>query len=179
MLQKENTGLLIIDVQGKLARLVHQSEQMITQISKLIRGCKVLNIPIVWLEQYPQGLGETVSELKVLLEGNQPLEKFSFNAGDDKRIIQTIKESGRKQWLICGIEAHICVYQSAIGLQNNNYDIEVVTDCISSRTEESLTFAIQKLQSKNIGLTQVEMCLYELVKNSKMPVFKDILSIIK
>lgn len=179
MLLQENTGLLLIDVQGKLARMVHQSEQMIAQISKLIRGCQALSIPIVWLEQYPQGLGETVPELKALLEENKPLEKFCFNACDDKRITQTIKESGRTQWLVCGIEAHICVYQSAIGLKTQGLDVEVVTDCISSRTEESLKFAIQKMQSKDIGLTQVEMCLYELLKSSKASAFKDILNIIK
>ncbi len=179
MLQQENTGLILIDVQGKLARMMHESETLIKNITNLVKGAKALSLPIIWLEQYPKGLGETVPEIKSLLTDNKPIEKNTFSAFDDENIKKAIEVSGKKQWLICGIEAHICVYQTAMGFLANNYEVEVVTDCISSRAESNIKFATEKLQSKGVGLTNIEMCLYEMLKGSKHKNFKDILPLIK
>ncbi|MBL0737710.1 hydrolase [Flavobacterium sp. GN10] len=179
MLVQEKTGLIVIDVQGKLARIVHNSEKLIANLERLIRGCQLLSIPIIWAEQNPKGLGATIPELEMLLQDLKPIEKFSFNALDNETFKQAIIDSGRKQWLICGIEAHICVYQTVMGLLAYNFEAEIVADCISSRSEESILIALQKLQHKGVALTNIEMCLYELVKDSRREIFKEILTLIK
>ncbi|TDW47720.1 isochorismate hydrolase [Flavobacterium sp. 270] len=179
MLLQENTGLLLIDVQGKLARIVHDSEKLVFNLQKLIRGCQILKLPIIWVEQNPSGLGCTIPELEILLQNLKPIEKYSFNAFDNENFQQAIKETQRSQWLVCGIEAHICVYQTALGLLSNKFEVEIVSDCVSSRSEDSISLALKKLENKGASLTNIEMCLYELVKNSKNEIFKDILNLIK
>ena len=179
MLNQEKTGLIIVDVQGKLARIVHKSEALLSNIQALVQGCQILNLPIVWLEQNPQGLGQTVPELSELLKGSQPLEKTTFDACSNNSIVEAITESGVQQWLVCGIEAHICVYQTASGLLSRGYKVEVVVDCVSSRTKANVELALKKLQDKGASLTSLEMCLFELVKDARKEEFKQILSLIK
>lgn len=179
MLLQENTGLILIDVQGKLARIVDESERLVSNLEKLIRGCQILSIPIIWAEQNPKGLGATIPELQKLLAHQKPIEKYAFNAFENETFKQAITESGRKQWLICGIEAHICVYQTALSLLLDNYEVEIITDCVSSRSKESVDVALKKLENKGASLTNIEMCLYELVKDSRREIFKEILTLIK
>lgn len=179
MLAQENTGLIIIDVQGKLARIVNESEKLVSNLEKLIRGCQILSIPIIYAEQNPKGLGTTIPEIEKLLSHQKPVEKYTFNALENETFKKAILESNRKQWLICGIEAHICVYQTILGLLSHNFEIEVVADCVSSRSKDSVELALTKLQTKGVGLTNVEMCLYELVKDSRREIFKEILTLIK
>lgn len=179
MLVQENTGLIVIDVQGKLARIVNESEKLVSNLEKLIRGCQILSIPIIWAEQNPKGLGSTIPELGKLLTHQKAIEKNSFNAFENESFKQAILESGRQQWLICGIEAHICVYQTALGLLSHKFEIEIVADCVSSRSKESVNLALKKLQNKGASLTNIEMCLYELVKDSRREIFKEILTLIK
>lgn len=180
MLNTETTGIIMIDVQGKLAQTVNKSDKLISNIARLIEGAKILELPIIWLEQYPKGLGKTVSEIAdAMPEGLQPIEKFTFNCYADETVKQAVKASGRTQWLVCGIEAHICVYQTSMGLLSDNYHVEAVTDCISSRLKKNVKLATNKLQSKSVGLTNTEMCFYELLKSSKHDKFKEILSLIK
>lgn len=179
MLTQENTGLIIIDVQGKLARIVNESEKLVSNLEKLIRGCQILSIPIIYTEQNPKGLGSTIPEIGKLLSPQNPVEKYTFNALENEAFKKAILESNRKQWLICGTEAHICVYQTVLGLLSYNFEIEVVADCVSSRSKDSVELALEKLQNKGAGLTNVEMCLYELVKDSRREIFKEILTLIK
>lgn len=179
MLKQENTGLILIDVQGKLARIVNESEKLVQNLEKLIKGCQILSIPIIWAEQNPKGLGSTIPELSKLLENHQPIEKYTFNAFETENFRNEIINSGKKQWLICGIESHICVYQTAMGLLLDNFEVEIVADCVSSRSKENKTIALKKMQNKGASLTTAEMCLYELVKDSRRDVFKEILTLIK
>lgn len=179
MLNTENTGLIIVDVQGKLARMVYESESLITNITKLIKGCQILGLPIIWLEQYPKGLGKTVPEIAELLSHQTPMEKTYFNAIAENTIKNAIKAANKQNWLVCGIEAHICVYQTLMGLSKENYHVEVVVDAISSRKKESIDIALNKLAMNKISITNVEMCLYELMKNAQSEKFKDILRLIK
>ncbi|MBE8728248.1 hydrolase [Flavobacterium hungaricum] len=179
MLQLENTGLIVIDVQGKLARIVHESEKLIQNLEKLIRGCQILSLPIICAEQNPAGLGSTVPELQKLFANQKPIAKFSFNALENNLFKEAIIQSKRKRWIVCGIESHICVYQTVIGLLDASFEVEIAADCISSRTEENKILALNKLQNKGASITSVEMCLYELVKNSKNENFKEILNLIK
>lgn len=179
MLQQESTGLIIVDVQGKLLDVMHDNQRLLNNIQTLIAGCKILDLPIVWLEQNPQGLGQTDFKVSELLADYRVIEKYTFNACDNSRFINTVIEANVKQWLVCGIEAHICVYQTCLGLLAQQLEVEIVTDCISSRTKMNCDLAIQKLQSHGVNITSVEMCLYELLRDSRKAEFKQILSLIR
>lgn len=179
MLTKDNTGLIVVDIQGKLARLVDDSETLIANSAKLIKGAQVLGLPILWLEQNSEKLGPTVEELARLLEDQQPIEKFTFDGCAEPSFMQAVRESNVETWLVCGIETHICVYQTASSLKHQGYEVQLVQDCVSSRTPENRQLGISKLHSHGVELTGLEMCLYELVKDCRKPEFKDILSLIK
>ena len=104
---------------------------------------------------------------------------MTFNACLSPDVLAAINTSQVSNWLVCGIEAHICVYQTCLGLQQHDFSIEVVTNCISSRNEVEKHLAIEKMKSKGIGVTSLEMCLYELTENCEAPEFSQILSLIK
>lgn len=179
MLNQENTGLIVVDIQGKLARLVDNSEMMIANCEKLIQGAKLLGLPIIWLEQNPEKLGPTVEELGEHLTGNEPISKYTFNACAEANFIKAIEQSGKQSWLVCGIEAHICVYQTSSQLKKLGYDVHLVTDCITSRDPVNKALAIEKMSSSGIEITGLEMCLYELVKDCRAKEFKGILNLIR
>ncbi|WP_394248511.1 isochorismatase family protein [Vibrio profundi] len=181
MLTKDNTGLIIVDVQGKLASLVHESEVIIENTIKLVKGALALELPIIWLEQNPERLGPTVEGINSLLSdaGIEPISKFTFSGCSESKFNEAVSEANVDSWLICGIETHICVYQTAKTLTIEGHNVEVVSDCCSSRTPENKALALSKLQAEGVAVTGLEMCLYELVEDSRAPVFKEILSLIK
>lgn len=179
MLNQENTGLIVVDIQGKLARLVHDSNKLISNCEKLIKGINALGLPIIYLEQNPDKLGTTVDELQVLLAPQSPIKKFTFNAGATPEFMDVITTTNVSTWLICGIEAHICVYQTALHLHQFGLDVQLVCDCMSSRTLANKNIAINKLVNRGIDITSLEMCLYELVKDCTSTEFKEILNLIK
>ncbi|MGF1694361.1 hydrolase [Vibrio lamellibrachiae] len=179
MLDKNSTGLIIIDVQGKLAHSVHGSDALIANCATLVKGALALKLPIIWAEQIPEKLGATVEEIRSLLPDHHPIDKFTFSACDEPRFLDAIKSAGVDSFLICGIEAHICVYQTAAMLKEMGFDVEVVIDCVSSRIPENKALAINKLNGLGVQSTGLEMCLYELVKDSRANEFKQILKLIK
>ncbi|MGF1852027.1 isochorismatase family protein [Vibrio gigantis] len=179
MLMRQKTGLVVVDVQGKLARLVDESETLISNCRKLIKGAQVLGLPIIYLEQNPDKLGATVSELNDLLSDVEPVTKFTFNACDEPKFVEAVQAKDVETWLVCGIEAHICVYQTAMGLLELGCKVQVVGDCISSRTALNKDLAIRRLVAVGVQITGLEMSLYELVKDCRSPEFKLILSLIR
>lgn len=179
MLVKEDTGLIVVDIQGKLARLVHESNTLLSNCEKLIKGAQLLKLPIIVLEQNPEKLGPTVDEITLLINNADPISKFSFNACEEPKFIEAVRAKNIDTWLVCGIETHICVYQTAIGLLDRGYNVQLVSDCASSRTLTNKQLGISKLINKGIDITGLEMCLYELVKNCRSPEFKQILSLIR
>lgn len=179
LLKKSNTGLIVVDVQGKLARMVHESERVILNITSLIKGAHILNIPIVWVEQYPEGLGPTVEEIQDLLKKQLPIEKITFSAYKNKEFKETIEATECDSFLLTGIESHVCVYQTGADLVANNYDVEIVEDAVSSRTKENKYIGIKKLNSLGAKSTSVEMSLFELMETAEYTNFKQVSELIK
>jgi nicotinamidase-related amidase len=179
MLRKDKTGLVVIDVQGKLATIVHDSEAFIANLVKLVKAAKLLGMPILWLEQNPEKLGATVPELREVLDMVEPIAKYSFSACGEPVFVEAIKKAKMNTWLITGIEAHICVYQTALGLLDLGYDVELVSDCVSSRTIENKNMALAKLARKGAEVTSLEMCLFELIGDCRADEFRAALSLIK
>lgn len=179
MLVVENTLLLLVDVQEKLARRMVEKEMLFENLQKIIRGAQVLEIPILWMEQNPQGLGPTIPEIAGLLQDSRPFTKISFSCCGCKDFMQTLGKLRRTQILIAGIEAHVCVYQTARDLRNWGYDIQVLTDAVSSRTAANREVGIEKMKEAGASMTSVETALFELLKVAEGPKFKEILKIVK
>lgn len=179
MLNRHNTGLVIVDIQGKLATLVHDSEVMIAQIVKLVKAAKLLDLPIVFLEQLPEKLGATIPGLQAHLDDIPAIAKSTFDGCGSEEFLQAIDAASVDNWLVCGIEAHICVYQTAVSLKQREFGVELVQDCVSSRTLENKELALTKLNQLGISLTSFEMCLYELIKDANDPIFKQVLPLVK
>jgi nicotinamidase-related amidase len=179
MLKQEETVLILIDIQGKLAEIVDESEFVIGNIEKAVQGAKLLNIPILWLEQYPKGLGRTVAQLSKHLEGVEVIEKITFSAYDNVHFKQKLQALNRKQLLIAGIETHICVYQTAAQLLEANYEVQVIADAVSSRTIGNREVGIQKMMQLGAKITSVEMALFELQQIAQGETFKAISKLVK
>ena len=179
MLKTENVTLLIIDVQGNLANLMHDKEHLFTNIQKLIKGIQVLGIPILWIEQNPQGLGPTIPEIADLLSGILPISKMSFSSCQNDRFVRALNALNRRQVLIAGIETHICVYQTAVDLVDLGYEVQVAADAVSSRNVENKEIGLQKMKDFGVSLTSVEIALFELLKVAEGEQFKEILKIVK
>ena len=179
MLKRENTILLLIDIQGKLAHLMHAKESLFDSLQKLIKGIQVLDIPILWVEQNPTGLGPTIPEIAALLPDNEPISKMSFSSCREERFLQALKEQNRSQVLVAGIETHICVYQTTADLIDMGYEVQIVTDAVSSRVAENKQVGLQKMSTAGALMTSVETALFELLGVAGGDVFKEIVRIVK
>jgi len=179
MLDIRNTVLVIIDVQGKLAHLMYKKEELFDNLQRLIKGARVLGIPIIWLEQNPEGLGPTIPEVSSLLGDIEPIAKFCFSCCGADSFVTALRSSNRRQVLLAGIEAHVCVYQTAADLVNLGYEAHVVTDAVSSRTKENKKIGLERMREVRASLTGVETVLFELLRSSKAELFKEIAGILK
>ena len=179
MLKMENTVLLLIDIQGKLAHLMHEKERLFDNLQKLIKGIQVLGLPILWVEQNPDGLGPTIPEITSLLPANKPISKMSFSSCRNEQFLQELKNQNRKQVLVAGIEAHICVYQTVADLVAMGHEVQVVTDAVSSRIGENKQVGLQKMSTAGALMTSVETALFELLQVAEGDAFKEIVRIVK
>lgn len=179
MLVPENTVLIIVDVQGKLAGLMYEREALIDNLRKMIRGSQILKIPILWVEQNPRGLGPTVPEVSELMPDLHPISKLTFSCCGSRAFMKKFVSLERRQVLIAGIETHVCIYQTVMDLLDLDYEIQVVVDAVSSRTEENKEVALKKIEHLGAGMTTAETALFELLKVAEGPKFKEILKIMK
>ena len=180
MLSDEKTALIVVDVQDKLLNVMYEKEAIAENLQKLIKSANLLDIPIIWTEQNPKGIGPTVPEIKDLMPCNiKPISKFSFSCCRNKEFMNLIKSSKMKQFLITGIETHVCVWQTSKDLLDLGYEVEVVSDAVSSRTLENKQVGLTKMRDSGVGLTSVETAIFELLKDAKHEKFKEILKIIK
>src|SRR4030042_848955 len=178
-LNTDTTMLLLIDFQERLFPVMHEKEKLLRNVVKLIRGAKALEIPIILTEQYPKGLGPTIPEIRELLPDIKPVEKVCFSCTDEESFNKALEALKRKQVIIAGIEAHICVYQTAMELGRAGYQVQVVGDCVASRDPENKLVALFKMGATGINPTTMETALFELLKVAKGDKFKQISNIVK
>ncbi len=179
MLEITDTTLLVIDVQEKLFRVMHDKENLLLNLQKLLQGIQVLEVPVLVTEQYPQGLGTTLPDISSLIPGFDPVSKISFSCWQNDEFKNRLIKQNRKQILISGIEGHICVYQTACDLIKNGYQTHVVTDTVSSRTSFNRQLALDMMQQVGAWLTGTETVLFELLKAAQGDKFKKISQIVK
>lgn len=179
MLTPENTLLVVIDVQGKLARVVEESEKAVRAISQMVEGAKLLEIPVLLTAQVPEKIGHTIPEVAELLPDQVDLPRVHFSIWQDAGVEQAIRSSGRGQLLLCGFEAHICLYQSSLDLIAEGFEVYLVADAVSSRDPYNKIIALQELSSQGAHLTTVEMALFSLLRSAQNPAFKAISKLIQ
>ncbi len=178
-LDAAKTVLLLIDFQERLFPVMYEKEKLLKNVIKLVKGAKVLEVPIILTEQYPKGLGPTIPEIKELIPEIKAVEKVCFSCTDEAAFIKALASLKRRQVLIAGIEAHICVYQTAMALARAGYEVQVVADCTASRDPENKMTALTKLGGAGVSATTSEMALFELLKVAQGDKFKQISSIVK
>ena len=179
MLQTDESCLIVVDVQGKLAELMHNKETLFENVKLLIKSADVLDIPIIWCQQYPKGLGATVDEIAELLKDNEPIDKVSFSCGGDEKFCASLEGLDKKNVIVCGIETHVCIYQTVKFLLKQGYHVELIADAVSSRTLENKQIAIDRMRSEGANISSVEMVLFELLKDAKHSQFKAIAGLVK
>jgi len=179
VLTPENTLLIVIDVQGNLARVVAESEQAIRAVSQLVQGAKLLEIPVLLTAQAPEKIGHTIPEIAGLLPDQTDLPRVHFSIWQDASVQQAIRNSGRQQLLLCGFEAHICLYQSSMDLSDAGFEVFLAANAISSRDPYNKKIALHELSSQGIHLTTVEMALFSLLRSAQHPAFKSISRLIR
>ena len=179
MLAVDKCALVVIDIQGKLAQLMHQKEALFENAQKLIKGAQILEIPIIVTEQYPKGLGPTIPEIAALFPNFRPLPKVAFSCCGDEGFQRELKAVNRRQIMICGIETHVCVYQTTVDLLASGYGVEVVADVVSSRTAENRGIGLQRMRDEGARITSVEMALFDLMRVAEGPKFREVSKIVK
>ena len=175
----DNSVMLLVDVQGQLARMMHEKDKLFSSLEIIIKGMKILNVPIIWMEQIPSKLGPTIGQISCLMEGDAPIEKFSFSCCKEPDFIKKFKELGRSQVLLTGIETHICVFQTGYELLNQGCQVQVAADCVSSRTKDNKDIGLQRLAQSGGQITSVEMILFELMQDARGDKFKQMVKLIK
>lgn len=179
VLDIDNTLILIVDIQEKLLNAVFNKEIVEKKSEIVAKASSILEIPVVVSEQYPKGLGETVSEIKNNLVNASFFEKTTFNALEVSELCNEIKNSGKKQVVVVGIETHICVHQTVDALIKSGFDVVVLKDVCGSREEVEYVSALEHMKDAGAKIKTTEMFLFELLKSAKHPKFKDIQSLIK
>lgn len=176
---KENCVALVIDYQEKLIPAMSGIDSLLERSEILLKGLNALEVPMVISQQYPRGLGQTLPQILEASGGAPTFDKASFSLWDDEALRGAIEASGKKTVIICGVEAHVCVLQTAVDLLENGYQVVMVDDCISSRRPSDKEIAMKRAMHEGATLTTSEAILFELQRISGTPAFKTISKLVK
>lgn len=180
ILNSENSLVIIIDVQEKLLNATFNKDTIQKKSEIIAKATNILNIPVIVTEQYPKGLGETITNIKNnLSEQTLFFEKTSFSALDSEEILESIKNANKEQIIIFGIETHICVSQTVAALIEAGYDVHVIKDACGSRSEIEYNAGLERMKDFGASILTIEILLFEWLKTAKHPNFKEIQGLIK
>ena len=181
MLSAEDSLVLVIDIQEKLVNAL-EKDTIVSKALKIVESARILDIPVLFTEQYPKGLGQTVAKLchsERSEESHNVFEKTYFNALLENGFLEKIKSYGKKQIVIMGIETHICVYQTACALVDEGFEVYAIKDACASRNKYEFKQGIEAMKDNGVKISCVEIALFEWLKGSKHPKFKEIQALIK
>ena len=180
ILRPEDCALAVIDIQEKLLAQIFEKERVLRNAQLLIRLADILSLPVIVSTQYEKGLGKTVAEISSLLPETKPLDKLEFGCFGNSEYCSAVgKLANRGTLLLCGIESHICVTQTAIGALNQGLNVHVAADAVSSRTELNWKLGLNRMQAAGAVLSSTEMMIYELLGKSGTPAFNEMLRHLK
>ncbi len=178
-INKEASVGLVIDIQERLFPHMDQKEVLLDKSIVLLEGLKILKVPILLTEQYPRGLGQTIEQIRLALDNFAPVEKIAFSCCDESAYLVELSRAARRNVIICGIEAHVCVLQTVIDLLGMEYQPVVVSDCVSSRSPEDKKVALERMRTEGAIITTCESILFELARVAGTDEFKAISRLVK
>ena len=179
-LSPQQCALLVIDIQEKLLPPIHEKERLVRNTQLLIRLAKILSLPVIATTQYSKGLGPMVAEISSLLPDTQPLDKLEFGCFSNGEFCSSVAAlNGRNTLLLCGMETHICVLQTALGALAQGHRVHVAADAVGSRSELNWKLGLQRMRDAGAVISSTEMMIYELLGKSGTPAFKEMLRFIK
>lgn len=178
-LNRDNALLLIVDVQERLAVVMREREKVAANTIHIVEAAKLLNIPALLTEQYPKGLGPTVTEIRDALNPYNPIEKITFNCCGEPVFMERIRDIGRKKIILTGMETHVCVLQTCLGLLEESYDVHVVKDAVCSRHKDNFKTGIEFMRDAGAVITCTETVLFQLLEKAGTEEFRTISKRIK
>ncbi|MCA1629474.1 MAG: hydrolase [Acidobacteria bacterium] len=179
-LDAERAALVVIDMQESFRNAVPDFSEVAALIAQFAHGAQLLGVPLIVTEQYPKGLGHTAGEIRTVLPpGFEPVEKTAFSSCGAREFLARLDETGARQVLLCGIEAHICVNQTAHDLVARGVQVHLLIDCIAARTEHNRQIGLAKMQQAGALPSSVETALFELMRDAKHEQFRAIQKLIK
>jgi nicotinamidase-related amidase len=179
-LHADECMLAVIDIQEKLLPPIWENERLIRNSQLLIRLANILSIPVLVTTQYAKGLGHIVPAISSLLPGVEPVDKLEFGCFGNADFCSAVSaKAGRNTLLLCGMETHICVMQTALGALNQGINVHVAADAVGSRTELNWKLGLERMRDAGAVISSTEMMMYELMAKSGMPAFKEMLQYIK
>lgn len=172
--------LVVVDVQEAFRKAIPSFAESVSRIAMAIRGCQILGRPVVATEQYPQGLGRTAEELLLCLSDDAEfVEKSAFSAFGEQRFAAALEKYQARQIILCGIEAHVCVNQTAHDLLEAGYSVHLLTDCVASRFDHDKRAGIDKMLAGGVVPSSMEMALFEMMRDSRHEKFKEVQALVK
>jgi len=180
-LEAEHSALIVIDIQEKLLPPIFEKERLVKNSQLLIRLAGILKIPTLMSTQYAKGLGNTVPEIASLLPETDPIDKQMFSCFGSDVFCSVLKRlpGNRNTVLLCGMESHICVTQTALGALREGYIVHVASDAVSSRTQWNWHIGLERMRAAGAVISSTEMIIYELLRSSGAAGFKELLPYLK
>ena len=178
LMSRKDTAILVVDIQEKLFPMIAERDQVLANCRLVLKAANALNLRVVVTEQYPKGLGHTIAELADLIQ-NPAIEKLTFSCCGEEGLVSKIGAGGIKKVLLIGIEAHVCVQQTAFDLLANGFDVYLAIDAVGSRHANDKNWALQRMQKAGVSLTTAESAVFEWTERSGTTEFKTISQLIK
>jgi nicotinamidase-related amidase len=179
-LELGRAALAVIDVQDSFRGAIPDFAELAARCALVAHAARLLGVPVVVTEQYPKGLGRTANEIRAVLpEDFAPVEKTAFSSCGAQQFVDIIERAGARQVILCGIEAHVCVNQTAHDLLARGFQVHLLTDCVSSRTEQNKQTGVRKILGSGAVPSSTEMALFELMRDARHEQFKAIQKLIK
>lgn len=180
VLDKDKTALVVVDIQEAFRHPINDFAQIVSRASIIVRGFQALGLPIIITEQYPKGLGRTAEEILFSLPDDfEFVEKTAFSSCGARPFYEQLQKADVSQVVLCGVETHICVNQTAHDLLTEAFEVHILTDAVSSRFTQDKETAIKKMMMNGVVPSTVEMALFELMRDAKHEQFKEIQNLIK
>lgn len=179
MIERDRAALIVIDFQDKLLTKIRHNDTILPKAVNLVRFARSLELPVLWTEQYKKGLGPTNPELESELEGIPGIEKMSFGCLGEPQFAAALAATGRKQLLITGIEAHICVMQTALSARQAGYEVFVATDAVGSCNDSDREAGLARMERAGVELVTTQMAMFEILREAGTPEFKKVLPLLK
>ena len=178
-LLKENVIGVVVDIQERLFPHINDHEQLEKNTKILVQGLKALDVPVLVTEQYKKGLGNTIEGIEALVKDDPHFEKMAFSCCGEPSFMEAIETSSKRVVILAGMEAHICMLQTAIDLKERGFTPVIVEDCVSSRTEANKNIALKRFRHEGVIITSYESILFELCRVAGSDAFKTISKLVK